>query len=118
MSDLSLGSNCQKTGAICISNILNAPQGVMETSGINTNNSCIVYGINCTSPTNLPSYIDDQACLCGLLQSRSSPPENGIELWRCIGNASSNVEDGSNGKWYNTSLSSQQVSGINQPQNW
>ena len=120
MSDLSLGSNCQKTGAICISNILNAPQGVMQTSSITTNNSCIVNGINCTSPTNLPSYIDDHACLCGLLESRSSLPDNGelIELWRCIGNGSNNIEEGGNGKWYNTTLPSQELSGINKPQNW
>lgn len=98
----------------------NAPQVVLEMSSIATNNTCIVYGTGCTSATNLPSYIDNQACLCGLLQSRSSLPDNGehIELWRCIGNASDNVEDGGNGKWYNTSLPSQEISGINQPQNW
>ncbi|KAF6218639.1 hypothetical protein HO133_005990 [Letharia lupina] len=89
-------------------------------SSTTTNNTCIIYGTGCASPTNLPSYIDDQACLCGLLESRSSLPNNGehIELWRCIGNASDNVEDGGNGKWYNTSLPSQELSGINQPQNW
>lgn len=102
-------------GPLC--KILNAPQTVLRMS---TNNTCIVYGTGCTSPTNLPSYIDNQACLCGLLESRSSLPNNGehIELWRCIGNASDNVEDGGNGKWYNTSLPSQELSGINQPQNW
>ncbi|CAF9907059.1 hypothetical protein IMSHALPRED_005429 [Imshaugia aleurites] len=89
-------------------------------SSITTNNTCIVNGTGCSSPTNLPSYIDDQACLCGLLESRSSLPNNGevIELWRCIGNASDNIEDGGNGKWYNTSLPSQELSGINKPQNW
>ena len=97
-----------------------APQAALVMSSTTTNNSCIVNGTSCTSPTNLPSYIDDQACLCGLLESRSSLPNNGevIQLWRCIGNASDNIEDGGHGKWYNTSLPSQELSGINQPQNW
>ena len=96
-------------------------QAVLEMStSTTTNNTCIVYGSGCTSPTDLPSYIDDQACLCGLLDSRSTVPNNGelIELWRCIGNASDNIEHGGNGKWYNTSLPSQELSGINRPQNW
>ena len=105
---------------------LHAPQAALIMSSTTTtittttNNSCIVNGTGCTSPTNLPSYIDDQACLCGLLQSRSSLPNNGevIQLWRCIGNASDNIEDGGHGKWYNTMLPSQELSGINQPQNW
>ena len=100
--------------------ILNAPQAVLRMSSTATNNSCIVYGTGCASSTNLPSYIDDKVCLCGLLESRSSLPNNGehIELWRCIGNASDDIEHGNNGKWYNTSLPSQELAGINQPQNW
>ena len=39
-------------------------------------------------------------------------------MWRCIGNASDNVSSGGHGKWYNTSLPSQELSGINKPQNW
>ena len=100
--------------------ILNAPQAVLRMSSTATNNSCIVYGTGCSSSTNLPSYIDDRACLCGLLESRSSLPNNGeyIELWRCIGDASDDIEDGGHGKWYNTSLPSQELAGLNKPQNW
>ena len=100
--------------------LLNAPQAVLRMSSTATNNSCIVYGTGCSSSTNLPSYIDGRECLCGLLESRSSLPNNGehIELWRCIGNASDDIEHGTNGKWYNTSLPSQELAGINQPQNW
>ncbi len=85
-----------------------------------SNNSCISLGQGCTSPTNLPSYIDTASCLCGILKSASSLPDNGeqIELWRCIGNASDNISSGGHGKWYNTSLPSQELSGINKPQNW
>lgn len=85
-----------------------------------TNNTCITLGQGCTSPTNLPSYIDNAACLCGLLNQKSSLPVNGeqIEMWRCIGNASDNINSGGNGKWYNTSQPSQELSGINEPQNW
>ncbi len=85
-----------------------------------TNNTCISLGQGCTSPTNLPSYIDAAACLCGLLEQKSSLPVNGeqIEMWRCIGNASANINSGGNGKWYNTSLPSQELSGIHEPQNW
>lgn len=70
--------------------------------------------------TTLPEYIDTSSCLCGLLASKSSLPNNGemIELWRCIGSNSAKVQDGSNGKWWNTSLPSQELSGLNQPQNW
>ena len=100
--------------------ILNAPQAVLGISSMATNNSCIVYGTGCSSSTNLPSYIDDRACLCGLLESLSSLPNNGehVELWRCIGDASDDIEDGGHGKWYNTSLPSQELAGLNQPQNW
>lgn len=84
-----------------------------------TNNTCITLG-QCTSPTNLPSYIDTAACLCGILDAASSLPNNGLqtEMWRCIGNASANVKSGSNGKWYNTTLPSEELSGINEAQNW
>lgn len=72
------------------------------------------------SSTNVPSFIDTAACLCGLLNQKSSLPVNGeqIEMWRCIGDASANINSGGNGKWYNTSLPSQELSGINKPQNW
>lgn len=85
-----------------------------------TTNSCIVKGTGCSSPTNFPEFIDTGACLCGLLDSASTLPDNGesIEYWRCIGNASADVTNGGNGKWYNTSLPSQELSGISQPQNW
>ncbi len=97
--------------------LLNA-QAVLKMSSTTTNNTCIIDGSGCASSTNLPSFIDDQACLCGLLESRSSLPNNGehIELWRCIGNASNNIEVGGNGKWYNTSLPSQVcIFGANYP---
>lgn len=70
--------------------------------------------------TTIPSYIDNSICLCGLLASKSSLPNNGemTELWRCIGNASASIEDGTNGKWWNTSLPSEELSGLNQPQDW
>ncbi|KAK3173398.1 hypothetical protein OEA41_006727 [Lepraria neglecta] len=85
-----------------------------------TTNSCIVKGTGCSSPTNIPEFIDTGACLCGLLNSATTLPDNGesIEYWRCIGNASADVTNGGNGKWYNTSLPSQEMSGISQPQNW
>jgi len=84
-----------------------------------TNNSCILYGKGCTSATNYPQFIDTEACLCGLLNSREAPYNGEIEeKWRCIGNASDNMDSGGNGKWYNTSLPSQELSGINEPQNW
>lgn len=84
-----------------------------------TTNPCILYGQGCTSPTNIPEFIDTSACLCGLLPSREPDPNGGlIEKWRCIGNASANVVTGDNGRWYNTSLPSQELSGINEPQNW
>jgi len=70
--------------------------------------------------TSIPSYIDTSVCLCGLIASKSTLPNNGgmPELWRCIGNASASITDGSNGKWWNTSLPSEELSGLNQPQNW
>lgn len=82
--------------------------------------SCILYGQGCTSPTNLPSYIDTDACLCALVTSRSTLPNNGevTELWRCIGNSSANIGLGSHGKWYNTVLPSEDLSGINKPEDW
>ena len=85
-----------------------------------TNNACIVKGTGCSSPTNLPEFIDTNACLCGLLESASELPDNGgiTELWRCIGNASADVTHGDNGKWYNTTLPSEELSGINESQNW
>ena len=85
-----------------------------------TNNACIVKGTGCSSPTNLPEFIDTNACLCGLLKSASELPDNGgiTELWRCIGDASADVTHGDNGKWYNTTLPSEELSGINEPQNW
>ena len=85
-----------------------------------TDNACIVKGTGCSSPTNLPEFIDTKACLCGLLESASELPDNGgiTELWRCIGNASADVTHGDNGKWYNTTLPSEELSGINQDQNW
>ncbi len=85
-----------------------------------TDNACIVRGTGCSSPTNLPEFIDANACLCGLLESASELPDNGgiTELWRCIGNASADVTHGDNGKWYNTTLPSEELSGINQNQNW
>ena len=85
-----------------------------------TNNACIVKGTGCSSPTNLPEFIDTSACLCGLLESASELPDNGgnTELWRCIGNASADVTHGDNGKWYNTTLPSEELSGINENQNW
>lgn len=85
-----------------------------------TNNACIVKGNGCSSPTNLPEFIDTNACLCGLLESASELPDNGgiTELWRCIGDASADVTHGENGKWYNTTLPSEELSGINEPQNW
>lgn len=84
------------------------------------NNACIVKGTGCSSPTNLPEFIDTNACLCGLLESASELPDNGgiTELWRCIGNASADVTHGDNGKWYNTTLPSEELSGINESQNW
>ena len=85
-----------------------------------TTNSCITKGTGCSSPTNLPEFIDTSACLCGLVKSASSLPDNGqqIQYWRCIGDASADVTHGGNGKWYNTSLPSQELSAIAQPQNW
>lgn len=70
--------------------------------------------------TTIPSYIDSSICLCGLLASKSSLPNNGelTELWRCIGDASASIQDGTNGKWWNTSLPSEELSGLNEPQNW
>ena len=87
---------------------------------MSTNNACIVKGTGCSSPTNIPEFIDTNACLCGLLQSASELPDNGgiTELWRCIGDASADITHGNNGKWYNTTLPSEELSGINQPQNW
>ena len=84
------------------------------------NNACIVKGTGCSAPTNLPEFIDTKACLCGLLESASELPDNGgnTELWRCIGNASADVTHGDNGKWYNTTLPSEELSGINESQNW
>ena len=85
-----------------------------------TTNSCITKGIGCSSPTHLPEFIDTSACLCGLLDSKSTLTNNGqqIEYWRCIGDATGDVTHGGTGKWYNTSLPSQELSGIAQPQDW
>ena len=79
--------------------------------------SCILHGQGCTSPTNLPYYIDTDACLCGLLTSRSTLTNNGEipELWRCVGNSSANIELGGHAKWHNTFLPSEDLSGINEP---
>ncbi|MCJ1458513.1 hypothetical protein MMC28_008886 [Mycoblastus sanguinarius] len=91
-----------------------------NSSNISTTNPCILYGTGCHSPTHLPSYIDTAACLCGLIKSAASFPKNGelVEMWRCIGNASDDVTSGGHGKWYNTSLPSQELSGLNEPQDW
>lgn len=68
----------------------------------------------------LPEFIDTKACLCGLLFSQSTLPSMGYnaEMWRCIGDENSDISSGGNGKWYNTSLPSQDLSGINEPRNW
>lgn len=75
---------------------------------------------NSTSPANLPSFIDTASCLCGLLESQSSLPNNGgiVQMWRCIGDASEDIISGGHGKWFNTTLPSQERSGINRPPNW
>lgn len=39
-------------------------------------------------------------------------------MWRCMANLYQSIADGSHGKWFNTSLPSQDLSGINQPRNW
>ena len=84
-----------------------------------TTNSCILRGEGCTSATNFPQFVDTAACLCGLLPSGETPRNGGMEQdWRCIGDGSGNLRDGGTGKWYNTSLPSAELSGINRPQNW
>lgn len=67
----------------------------------------------------VPEFIDTATCLCGLL-SAPAAAYNGeqIEMWRCIGNPAANISTGNNGKWYNTTLPSQEVSAINEAQNW
>ncbi|KAL9100061.1 MAG: hypothetical protein Q9163_004519 [Psora crenata] len=88
-------------------------------SASSTTNSCILRGQDCGSATNFPQFIDSAACLCGLLDSREPVRNGGLEEdWRCIGDASANLESGGNGKWFNTSLPSQELSGISQPQYW
>ena len=68
----------------------------------------------------IPSFIDTGACICGLLTQESTLPDNGevIEMWRCEANLSESVAEGSHGKWYNTSLPSQELSGLGEPRNW
>lgn len=69
---------------------------------------------------NLPEFIDTGACICGLLLDQSTVDNsNGevIEMWRCTAFVDYDVSKGGNGKWYNTTLPSQEVSG-NKGRQW
>ena len=71
-----------------------------------------------TSATSFPQFIDTASCLCGLIPSREPDPNGGqVQLWRCISDVSGSLESGSDGKWFNTSLPSQELSGLAQPEN-
>ncbi|KAL6715744.1 hypothetical protein ACLMJK_006705 [Lecanora helva] len=69
---------------------------------------------------NLPEFIDTGACICGLLNIEDTLPHNGevIEMWRCTASVDDDISKGSHGKWYNTTLPSQEVSGINKGREW
>jgi len=69
----------------------------------------------------LPEFIDNGACLCGLLRSQATLFDNGKihEMWRCTADAAHSIIDqGGNGKWYNTTLPSEEVSGVGKARNW
>lgn len=39
-------------------------------------------------------------------------------MWRCTASTSTPITQGTNGKWYNTTLPSTDVSGVGKPRNW
>lgn len=39
-------------------------------------------------------------------------------MWRCTADLSTSIADGTHGKWFNTTLPSQEVSGLNEPRQW
>ncbi len=70
---------------------------------------------------NLPEFIDTGACICGLLLDQSTVDNsNGevIEMWRCTAFVDYDISKGGNGKWYNTTYPSQELSGVNKPRQW
>ena len=101
--------------------ILNSPGNTQLHQAVlmSTTNSCISKGEGCQSATNYPQFIDSESCLCGFLDSPvPSPNGNRQQVWRCIGDANDDLKRGSHGKWFQPSLPSEELSGINQPQNW
>ena len=68
----------------------------------------------------LPEFIDTSACICGLLTVEDSLPHNGeiIEMWRCTASVDDDISKGTHGKWFNTTLPSQELSGYGAGRQW
>ena len=49
-----------------------------------------------------PQFIDTASCRCALQDGEELNPIDGnsTEAWRCIGNSTENIYQGSNGKWF------------------
>ena len=69
---------------------------------------------------NIPEFIDTAACICGLRKDADTLKHNGeiIEMWRCTAAVDEDIGVGTHGKWYNTTLPSQELSGIGEPRDW
>ena len=49
------------------------------------------------SPSDGPVFLDEQACVCVL---RSFSDSNDDTAWRCLGNSTSDIYEGTSGKWF------------------